>query len=81
MFLQIFPSSISEECLLKPHEMVFDKLLIAFSALYRLCRFFDEFIPLPILKHKVWDLNNLDIQKHPICDLALNALEHALVRM
>ena len=46
--------------------------------MYQLCHFFDEFIPLHTLKHKVWDLNKLDIQKNPIYDLALNALEHGL---
>ena len=49
------------------------------SALYKLCHFFDDCIPLDILKHKVWDLKKLNIQQHPFCDLALNALEHALI--
>ena len=48
--------------------MVFDKLQIASSDLYQLCHFFDECIPLHILKHQVWDLNKFDIQKHPIYD-------------
>ena len=52
-----------------PYDMVFDTLEITSSALYQLCQFFDECIPLHILKHKVWDLNKLDIQKHPTCGL------------
>ena len=77
----MFPWSISGECLMKLCDMVFDKLLITFSTPYQLCHFFDECIPSHILKHKDWDLNKLDIQKNPICDLALNALEHVVVGM
>ena len=44
--------------------------------LYQICQFFVEFIPLQILKNKVWDLNKLDIQKHQISDLTLKVLEH-----
>ena len=51
----MFHWSISEEWLLKPPDMGFD--------LYQICQFFVEFIPLQILKNKVWDLNKLDIQK------------------
>ena len=51
---------------IKPSDMVFNELWIAFFNLYRHCNFFVKRIPLRILKYKVWDLNKLKFQK--TCD-------------
>lgn len=60
----MFPLSFSGGCFFKPHDTVFDELLITSSYFYELCYVFVEYITLHILKCKVCDLNRLDIKQN-----------------